>query len=365
MFASFSGSKTMTMTRPALLLALLFGCSVSDPSVLDPLRDDVEDDGGMSEDDAQVDIDMNLDLRQGADSCGDSSAFVIGQRQLDIIVDTRGLSNQTTVPCAPSAGNDAFFALDVVAGEVWHFHLTSAGAEARNPVLYLLSDDCDDRACIQNSDSCAGTGDEHFAFVAPSTGRWYLGIDSAEAGGGVFQLDAFRPVCGDGMQEHGETCDSDEPSACGGAGCVNCRCRVSPSSPGEKFPNDNLYEANQIDLEGTDSITITGGLAGPGSCDESTYPDVYTILINDQEDLSVSLNNFSGTDCASGDDVPVQLSLLTSSGSLARPQQSDGNGCAIIDAADLPSGRYFIHVADGRPVDRSALAYQLDLAVAP
>ena len=334
--------------------------------MLDPLRDDVDDDGGTPDDDAQVEVDMNTDLRQGADACGDMSGFVIGQTQLGILVDTTTSTNQTSVPCAPSDGNDAFFGLDVVAGEVWHFHLSVApGSEAKNPVLYLLSEDCDDRACIQNSDACLGTGDEHFAFVAPSSGRWYLGIDSAEPGGGVFQLDAYRPVCGDGTKEHGETCDSDEPSACGGAGCVNCRCRVSPTSPGEKFPNDNLYEANQIELEGTDSLTITGGLAGPGSCEQSSYPDVYTILIDDQEDLSVSLNDFSGTACSSGDDLPIQLSLLTSSGTQARPPASDGNGCAIIDAADLPSGRYFIHVADARPVDRSALAYQLDLTVAP
>lgn len=354
-------------TVEVLLLALLAGCSVSDPSLLDPLRDDVEGDGGTTDEDAQMDVDMgDVDLRQGADSCGDMSGYVIGQRELGITVDTTRTTNQTTVPCAPSAGNDAFFGLDVVAGEVWHFHLSVApGSEAKNPVLYLLSEDCDDRACIQNSDACEGTGDEHFAFVAPSSGRWYLGIDSADSGGGVFTLDAYRPVCGDGMKEHGETCDSDEPSACGGAGCVNCRCRVSPTSPQEKFPNDNLYEANQIEMEGNETLTITGGLAGPGSCDQSTYPDVYTILIDDQEDLQVSLNDFSGTPCADFDSLPVNLSLLTSSGTQARPPASDGNGCAIIDATDLPSGRYFINVSDGRPVERSALAYQLDLTVLP
>jgi len=355
-----------TTMRYTLLFALLFGCSVSDPSLLDPLRDDIDDDGGTADEDAQAEVDMDIDLRQGADTCGDTAGYVIGQRELGITVDTTTTTNRTTVPCAPSGGNDAFFGLDVVAGEVWHFHLSVApGSEAKNPVLYLLSEDCDDRACIQNSDACMGTGDEHFAFVAPSSGRWYLGIDSANEGGGVFVLDAYRPVCGDGMKEHGETCDSDEPSACGGAGCVNCRCRVSPTSPQEKFPNDNLYEANEIDLEGGDSITITGGLAGPGSCEQSTYPDVYTLLIDDQEDLQVTLNDFSGTACASFDALPVNLTLLTSSGTQARPPQSDANGCAIIDATDLPSGRYFINVTDGRPVERSGLAYQLDVSVLP
>ena len=362
-----SMTRAMTMTRLAPLCALALACSVSDPSLLDPLRDDgMEGDMGQSEDDSGTPVDMGpVETRLGAPECpraGETfSGFVLADTTTGIIVDTNGSSN-TMVNCTESSGSDVFFGVDAVGGQPWHFHLTSiSGAD---PVLYLLDSACDGRECgSRNANFCTGSGEEHFSFVPPATGRWYLGIDSAEAGGGVFRLDAYRPICDGAEKTHGEACDTNDPTACMGAGCDGCRCRVTPTSSREKGANDNLSEANQIDLQGETSMAIQGGLGGSG-CGLSTYPDMYTIVLDAGQDLSVQLQGFGGATCTSAADLPIRLSLLTSTGDVAAPSGTDANGCSMLDAPNLGAGRYFIQVTDIRPEERTQLAYQLDLTVA-
>src|SRR5690606_10315396 len=103
---------------------------------------------------------------------------------------------------------------------------------------------CNPNACEAISDACAGNRDEHFAFIPNSDGRWYIGIDDTNPGGGKYVLDAIRPVCGDGVPDHGESCDGQE--GCG----PDCRWILNSSAVNERLPNDNIIEANTVDLEG-------------------------------------------------------------------------------------------------------------------
>ena len=131
------------------LLIALFGCSLADPSLLDPLRGDA-----ATRRDSSVDVDSTTGTDAGetaqdaVDDCGDDDVLVLTDTREDIRIDTRELiSEVSSLPGCSEAvsvpGPDAFFAVDVVADEYWHFHLrvdarNDPEPSARNPVLLFV-----------------------------------------------------------------------------------------------------------------------------------------------------------------------------------------------------------------------------------
>ncbi|MEM1415715.1 MAG: hypothetical protein AAGH15_12485 [Myxococcota bacterium] len=372
------------MLRPKTLSLLLplamVGCAIVDDDPLNAVRAavdggttviDMGDMGGTTDGGTE---DMGLEGPQPVDTCGDDSAFVISETQT-LRVDTRGLQDRTnTATCAPSPGRDGFFALDVQANEYWHFHLsvdaTVTGQEDLNPVLYLLQPDCDARRCDDSrlSNACeiapGGTTtafrDEHFAFIPNRAGRWYIGIDDQTAGaGGVYLLDAIRPVCGNGTPEHGESCENED--FCN----EECRFVLDRMNASETMnePNDNREEANLVVLApipmqpGVFGLDISGDI-GPSavSCD---YPDVFTLDVPPGARLQV-FPLVSGAMCPARAAADFDLFLEDVTGTLRSDRATDpGTGCPIIDEADLEGARFFVRLSDSRPDADRPLNYNL------
>jgi hypothetical protein len=315
---------------------------------------------------------------QLAEACGDESAVALADQTRDIHIDTTQAVNNLNSMCSSTPGNDLFIAFDVTEGEYWHFHLSTdndfPSSAGLNPALYLLTEEpCDDRNCDYFSNRCAGTGDEHFAFVASTTGRYYLGIDDVNPGGGHYLLQALRPTCGNGTKEHGESCDdgshcadgttpctTGDPSVCQDIGDGQCAprshdgcdrdCRQElPSSGGfEAESNDNLVEANVLrtDLPGQSTFIVNGAVGGPSDC----YPDVFAVFLQQGQELRVTaLESYTGgveVPCTNLTSAPVSF-LLTSNDpddSEHRRVSTEIAGCPVLTSGAFDAGEYFITV---------------------
>ncbi|HJL15513.1 MAG TPA: hypothetical protein RMH99_07660 [Sandaracinaceae bacterium LLY-WYZ-13_1] len=294
------------------------------------------------------------------DTCGDAEAFeLFDSTSSTMRVDTTGTSNQI-VSCGSrgAPGNDGFIAVDVRGGDLWHFHVipdpTVAGQE-RDPFLYLLDSTCRNTSCNHFSDACVGPGDEHFAFVAPADGTWYLGIDDRNEGGGVYQLGAYKLNCGDNMAVHGEACD-------GTANCSrDCREILGVDRPSEQLPNDNEIEANFIELPADRMIEITGSIGG----DLCTYPDVYSFEnVQEASTLTVEVRKSDGTVCDNPSLTPFDLVLRNPDGDeVAGGQTNASTGCAELVAPDLPAQTFFLYVEHDSPIEDRPVPYRLHLAL--
>lgn len=335
----------------------LAACSNADPSFFEALRDagGRDSEGVDAAADAEVDAGGPLGP-QLVDRCGDPAAHLITETSV-FQVDTRGLGAELDVTCAPSEGNDGFFAIDVQAGEYWHFHLqddSPVGVD-RKPVLYLLNSSCDPRRCIQISNQCNDGSDEHFAFIPDTGGIWYLGVDDENSGGSVYTLQAVRPDCGNAVTDHGESCD-------GQPGCDSrCRWVLNADANSEKIPNDNITEANVIDLPPSGALEITGDIGGPAAC---SYPDMFALVIPDGgARLEVDIRA-SGSTCPAAAAAPFELVLLNSAGGMRSGATVDTNGCPIIDAT-LAAGLYYVSVGDTRVDGDRPNPYLLGFTVTP
>ena len=353
--------------RLPLLATLVLGstgCFVVDSKPLDNLADggggtdmtapDLGPDGGT--DSGSGDLGMadlgDLGFRiMPIDSCGDPTRGVISMTTPPFGVDTNGMTDDIRATCAGHAtmGNDAFFAVSVASGDYWHFHLAVDPrdlAMARDPALYLLqatSGSCDGRTCAQISDQCDGTSDEHFAFTAPSAGTWFLGVDDRNSGGARYVLTAIRPTCGnatglmpgESSPEHGEACDDGNPI--NGDGC-DSRCRVEltdATEVNERIPNDNQVEANHLLLPATNTLIVTGDIAG-----DDCYPDVFAVDIMAGQHLNVvALNASEGACVTPGTNYALEL---RNAANTRITGTVDAMGCPIIDRTGLAAGQYFI-----------------------
>lgn len=343
------------MRRLVASCMVLAACSNADPSFFEALRDAGRDSEGV---DASADVRVDAPMGpQLVDRCGDSAAFLITETSV-FRVDTRELAPENTVTCASSAGNDGFFAIEVEAGEYWHFHLhdESPVSAGRKPVLYLMEAGCDPRRCVQLSNQCKDGGDEHFAFIPDSSGTWYLGIDDETEGGGEYTLQAIRPQCGNGTAEHGESCD-------GQPGCDSrCRWVLDSDRTQEQIPNDNITEANVIDIPPAGgALEISGDIGGAAACE---YPDMFAIVIPDGgARLEVEIRQDESA-CPAAAAAPYDLELLNSGGGMRAGSGLDDNGCPIIDAT-LPAGLYYVRVGDDRVDPERPQLYRLKFTVTP
>ncbi|HJK90510.1 MAG TPA: hypothetical protein RMH85_29880 [Polyangiaceae bacterium LLY-WYZ-15_(1-7)] len=347
----------------ALSLAAFAGCSLADPSLLDALRDGSVtpgEDGGPPGDGGGVDAGTDaaiVDTSGAVSECGADGVRVFADTVEDVRIDTRAFRNDVgSLPsCGQNApGPDAFFAVDVQAGEYWHFHLRVDGENdpeptARNPVLYLLNESCAPTMCTREllANFCGEEQDEHFAFTFTEAGRWYIGIDSGVADGGVYLLDAIRPVCGDGTPDHGEACDGQE-------GCSDdCHWLLNEESVRERGFNFNEREANLVDLPASGELEIRGDIGG-FACE---YPDVFAIDVPENSRLQVQARDGSGTPCTGGTAEQFTLTLQNARGDVRGGDVMDG--CPFIDTEFTGSGRFFVFLEDQRPDTSRALQYRL------
>jgi hypothetical protein len=100
-------------------------------------------------------------------------------------------------------------------------------------------------------------------------------------------------------------------------------------------------EANALRLPAANVLDITGSIGGPGAC---TYADVFAINVPAGGDVSVTALNADGTPCASSAVTPFFFALERSNGVVVQTGMQDANGCAVVTAADLMEGEYFIRV---------------------
>lgn len=301
------------------------------------------------------------------DTCGDVTQTyeVLRDSRPPFLVDTRGLVNRiSSCGSASAPGNDGFLAVEVTAGDLWHFHVIpdpAMPAEVRDPFLYLVlrsGSSCDTRACQHSSNACQGRGDEHFAFVAPEDGIWYLGIDDVNPGGGVYQIEAVRLQCGDGEKVHGEACD--------GSGTCNSACQevLSETRPGEVEANDNPIEANFVALpSATHEVTLTGSIGG----DTCNYPDVYNFRVDDDNSsLTVDILKTDGTLCDNASLTPFDIILRNTAGEVRAGPMTDGTtGCAQLRVSGLAQAAYYLYLEHDAPIEDRVVPYQVRIRVTP
>lgn len=329
----------------ACVVALLGapGCLVVDQGPLDRLR--ARADGGMADTPMGPD-DVPVDTGPGntaSDACGDPETFLlVGSGTFD--VDTTSLNPDFSILGMATGGNDAFYQFDGVSGQFWHFHLAALSAD-RDPVLYVVQSAggvCSSSPVAVRNACSMTEGDEHFAFVPPTTGRYFLGIDDGESGGGRYRLQVIRPTCGNAIQEHGEPCDV------GAAGDATCdsTCRILLSDidgtgltsvpPGRH--NDTTTEAMIVTLEAATPTLDVAGTIPPGDC----YPDVFAIDLAAGARLHVTArNSTSGAACAMASEASYALELQNAAGARIAGGV-DASGCPTIDQTLMNAGRYFV-----------------------
>ncbi len=242
---------------------------------------------------------------------------------------------------------DAFFKVDLIAGERYHFHVKASAGQ--NLAVYLLSS-CNDQTCVGAIDECPAGTDEHFSFVPKDAGAYILGIDGISTGptSAPFTFLATRPICGNrdaahgGVDEHSEVCDDGNTND--GDDCDKCR-RALGQNGREAEPNGDRYGANVLRITPNTELTVGGKLGGP--CDT----DFYTLNVPQGASLKVHLVNEAGGTCAGIEPSEIRLMRVGSGDNLVDVARPSG-ACPAIDVADaggtpatnLPAGEYYIAV---------------------
>ena len=351
---------------------ILASCSLADPDLFRALEGDTGMvDGGVDapgEDTGGEDTGGEDAGPTGVavDQCGDEDVMVLVDSTPDIDIDTTVLTNRTgsLAGCGnlQVPGNEGFLAVQVGAGEEWHFHLRAhpeADPEADlNPTLYLLNEACSGTMCAEDllANFCEARGEEHFAFTFSSPGTWYIGIDDTNPGGGRYLLDAIRPVCGDGTPEHGEACDGGE--SCG----ADCRFMITEDSTRERGFNFNFKESNRVILPSPDNrLVIQGDIGGFAGC---AYPDVFAIDVPAGGTLRVEQRNADGEACTGSGAAQVELTVRDANNNI-RATSTSMAGCAVVDETFASAGLFFVVLEDVRLDTDTPLPYQLLFAVSP
>jgi cysteine-rich repeat protein len=192
-------------------------------------------------------------------------------------------------------GNDGFVAVDMMAGDKWHVHVNPAPGMNFDPAVYILAS-CDERACSK--------------------------------------VLIFRPVCGNGANEHSETCDDKNTTS--GDGCDSlCRKELSAATVTEAEPNDDPRAANVLAVAGRPGgITVMGIVAS--RCDH----DMYSVTLPATGTIRATV---SATTLACGaEGATVSLALIGADGQTAVNGATSTlvNDCPMLAAKDLPAGEY-------------------------
>lgn len=277
------------------------------------------------------------------------------------LIDTTGLTDDVSDVAACTGmlepGRDGFASVMMMAGERWHFHLRRPGTQ--NAALYVLDSSCDERTCSggQGQDLCGTSSDEHFSFVAPSSGLYFIGVDAETSSGGFMgELDVIFPVCGDHMKQHSEGCDDGGTTPGDGCDAV-CRAELA-SGASEIEANDDAYSANHLVLAASGTTTVNARIAS--ACESDVF--AFDVPAGETGDVTVSLGLTTGG-CPANDVVPVSLTVLSTNGTtvLATTTLGAAGGCPTLGGAapltTLAPGTYFARVrsigtmAPDRPLD--------------
>ena len=292
-----------------------------------------------------------------AELCGGDAP--VQAANTSIMVDTTTMRDDLNAEVAGcigqgSPGNDGFFAVEMQEGEKWHFHVRNNSGSGVNPSIYILNSTCDDRTCQAGDaiDVCTVDRDEHLSFVADRTGLFYVGIDSRDVGGGIFNVELWRPECGNGTLEHSEGCDDPADTTC------DSECRhIIGSGESEQEPNDDFTSANTT-LTGAGSMTMNAQLVD--LCDL----DMSAMDLPANTTLTAVVLDRSGVAC--GTSAPeIELELLDSTGVNVIGAGSTGGAggeCPSIEGAAFAtglSGRYYLRVTTTQ--ESALFNYQLSL----
>lgn len=328
----------------ATTIAWLFaGCSVFDERLLEP--EPAESDQRLAVAD-HLSCDAPLNESVNAYRTLDMSEY---DNSLAVLPNCLG---EVSAP-----GNDTFFGVEMQEGEKWHFHV-QVTAESIDPVIYVLDNCSDSRSCRDTHwgiNACGEGENEHFSFVPPASGRYYVGIDSLTSGGEPIQVFAVRAECGNLVKEHSEFCDdgNDDPLD----GCHQCRPVLQGDGP-EVEPNDGPLDPNLIRLtEGLGTIQITGALGG--RCDF----DFFQLEVPEDVRTTVSLSGV--TECSR---VDLQLRRPADPNPFSVLAVADAaEDCPIIDSSELSAGTYLVRVASRRQLGLHAgpLDYAIEINLEP
>jgi cysteine-rich repeat protein len=343
----------------------LSACSVFDPDLYKGAVLDMADGADMvGVDSGGADMSKSVPELALADRCVSDVPMLTTSPQ-EFVVDTTHLGNDFSDLSACTGyeepGNDGFFAINAQKGQRWHFHIKPL-TPGTNISLYVVPT-CDDRGCTlpDSQDECGADRDEHLSFIAPTAGKYMVGIDMRTSGGGRFDVLAVRPVCGDSAQDHSESCDDGNTTP--GDGCDDrCRVELSPSRLNELEPNDDFTGANVVMLNATTpSLTVRARLGG--RCDFDTF----AVNVPMGGSIRATLLDPSGAACATTTPA-MSLTLLLPDGHTKAGQVagSDGAGCAAI-GVDQPfanniqtAGTYYVRVATNKDV-ATAFDYSIKL----
>jgi cysteine-rich repeat protein len=290
-----------------------------------------------------------------SDYCmGTVPELVVSAASRTIAIDTTTLRDDGSMDIAMCLGDapsgpDGFFRVTMTAGERWHFHYRHVGDV--DPALYIV-DTCDLRTCRDNQviDLCSNGADEHLTFQPTAGGTYFIGVDSYAAGGLTGTMEVYRPVCGNGMREHSETCDVGDVVP--GDGCdEQCRDEITdtPTNRGELEVNDDPFSANHILYTVGARMLVTGRIAT--ACET----DWYVVDLAAMGSIAAELRTMSDAACTGSLDVPdpFSIELIASDGLTRLGTGAFTAGCPAIDPArdafarNLPAGRYFLRLFGG------------------
>jgi len=367
---------------PGLLLAAS-GCNVFDPALYQ--RAVSSDAGAGGSDAADVDGAFVADAAEGSDTAdaavlpdappapvdGAEPVFMLGDRceSAPLLAGSSSVAHPiNTSMLSPDyselqacvghdlPGNDGFVAVDMKKGEKWHVHVNPISPDF-DPAVYVLAS-CDPRACSATTaiDGCGAGKSEHLSFVAPSDGRYYVAVDSGNAGGGQATVVVIRPTCGNGITEHSETCDDNNLVSNDGCDSL-CRKELSAPIVTEAEPNDDPRAANVLRAANT-----AGGMRVMAQLATRCDHDMFSITVAQGGTLRARVAPV-GAPC-SAEGAQVHLALIDSDAQtvLGQGTPPSADDCPVLDerhtfAQALPAGEYFLLVM--RTAGEMSWPYQL------
>lgn len=256
---------------------------------------------------------------------------------------------------ADAPGNDAFFRVRMTADEKWHFHVRPPSTGASDPAIYVLSSCSDLRSCQDTYWGVNACGDgeaEHFSFIAPSTGDYFVGIDGLRADGERVEVFAVNAQCGNGVTEHSESCDdsNDDPLD----RCHECHPSLFEDGA-ESEPNDGPLDPNILFFpDGTGAISLSNTLGT--RCDF----DFFQVEVPENARLEVTLEGNTSA-CRQSD---LQIRGLADPNPFRVDPAVDPNApCATVTEEGLPAGTYLVRVASHRELGVGAGAVDYGLRV--
>ncbi len=252
---------------------------------------------------------------------------------------------------------DAFFALDMLAGERWHVRIKEV--PGRDVALYVLPE-CDPRTCEAVADHCPAGAPEHFDFQATTDGRRLIGIDGITDPEAGLEVIVMRPICGDGQRVHSEACDDGNTED--GDGCdADCRIELEGTAAAEVEPNDAVHSANILP-PGVEEFVVSGAVGG--TCDM----DVFGFSREAGQPVRIEMTNAFGLPC---EDAPQITARMFAPGALLVAEQVSTSGaCPTLEipaelVAAIEGGAFSVSVMAESGADLFDYQLHLSMAVAP